>query len=70
MYRRTPIMMTDLLSPQIMKAKRQWNNILKVLWENSANLSYPLKRSFKNETEIKKFYRIENQKNSSPTDPH
>lgn len=47
MYLRTQIRMTDLLSPQ----KKQWNNILKVLWENIVNLSYPLKRSFKNKTD-------------------
>ena len=70
-----PIRITDVLSIESLQARREWQDILKVMKENKLQpgLLYPARISFKYEGEIKKLYRqakaqrIQHHQTSSPT---
>ena len=54
-YKRTPIRLSADVSVETLKARREWNDILKVLKKNIANQEYPVKLSLSNEGETKTF---------------
>ena len=70
-----PIRITADLSIETLQARREWQDILKVMKENNLQprLLYPARISFKYEGEIKSFYRqakaetIQHHQTSSPT---
>ena len=70
-----PIKITADLSIETLQARREWQDILKVMKENNLQprLLYPARISLKYEGEIKRFYRqakaerIQHHQTSSPT---
>ena len=56
-HKEIPIRITDDLSMETLQARREWQDILKVMKENNlqSRLLYPARISFKYEGEIKSF---------------
>ena len=57
-YRGTPIMLTADFSTETLQARREWQDIFKVLKAKNLQprISYPARISFKLEGEIKNFF--------------
>ena len=67
-HERIPIRITAALSIETLQARREWQDILKVMKENDRQprLLYPARISFKYEGEIKSFTDKQKQKKSAP----
>ena len=70
-HKGTPIRITADLSIETLKARREWQNILKVIKENNLQprLLYPARISFKYEREIKSFREKQKLREFSITKP-
>ena len=68
----TPIGITADLSIETLQARREWQDILKVMKENELHprLLYPAKISFKYEGEIKSFTDKQNENTTIPNQHH
>ena len=71
MHKRIPIGITANLSIEMLKARREWQDILKVMKENNLQprLLYTAKILFKYEAEIKSFTNKQKLRESSTTNP-
>ena len=70
-HKEIPIRITDDLSMETLQARREWQDILKVMKENNLQprLLYPARISFKYEGEIKSFTDKQKLREFSTTKP-
>ena len=71
-HKGTPITVTADLSTETLQARREWQDILKVMKENNLHprLLYPTRISFKYEGEIKSFTDKQNENTTTPNQHH